>query len=359
MRTGEWVGDCFIYTNSTNRFNYLVGDQTYTISHFDGAAYVLGYLPRDGRIYVCDKDVQLTSFALSLAVVEYQTLVLRGDLDAANATLPSISPDQKNKIARFLEGQGYREQALEVATDAEHRFELALGLGRLGVALELARAADAEHKWKTVGDAALGAWDIALAEECYRRAADLGSLLLLHSSTGDGAGLRALAHAADAAGANNIAFSALWQLADVEGCVACLLKTGRTAEAALFAQTYAPSRLPAVAARLRRELEDGGRAKVARILGMPPGVEAEREGLRADDDLFPEWDEWLRLEAEGRGAKGTLVDVDGDAGDDAKANGVNGSKPAPAPEAVEADRGLESMEHEVEAEAEEKEREKA
>jgi hypothetical protein len=35
VRTGQWVGDCFIYTNSTNRLNYLVGDQTYTISHFD------------------------------------------------------------------------------------------------------------------------------------------------------------------------------------------------------------------------------------------------------------------------------------------------------------------------------------
>lgn len=52
VRTGQWVGDCFIYTNSTNRLNYLVGDQTYTISHFDQGMYVLGYLPRDGRIYL-------------------------------------------------------------------------------------------------------------------------------------------------------------------------------------------------------------------------------------------------------------------------------------------------------------------
>ena len=117
--------------------------------------YVLGYLPRDGRVYVADKDVGITSYALSLSVVEYQTLVLRGDLDAANQMLPDISEDQKNKIARFLEGQGYKEQALEVATDPEHRFDLALSLDQLEIALELARAADVEHKWKTVGDAAL------------------------------------------------------------------------------------------------------------------------------------------------------------------------------------------------------------
>ncbi|KAK1090306.1 Coatomer subunit beta', partial [Friedmanniomyces endolithicus] len=128
VRTGQWVGDCFVYTNSTNRLNYLVGDQTYTVSHFDQPYYVLGYLTRDGRVYVCDKDVQVTSFALSLSVIEYQTLVLRGDLDAANEMLEDIPEDQKNKIARFLEGQGHKELALEVATDDEHKFELALGL---------------------------------------------------------------------------------------------------------------------------------------------------------------------------------------------------------------------------------------
>lgn len=312
--------------------------------------YVLGYLPRDGRVYIADKDVSVTSFALSLSVVEYQTLVLRGDLDSANAILPDISADQKNKIARFLEGQGYKEQALEVATDPEHRFELSLSLSQLDIALELARTADVEHKWKTVGDAALSAWNMALAEECYNKANDLGSLLLLHSSTGNGAGLRSLAQAADTAGANNIAFSALWQLSDVEGCISCLLKTGRTAEATLFAQTYAPSRMPKVVARLRKELEDKGKAKVARILGLPPGVEKGKEGLQADDELFPEWDEWLKLEEEGKSAQETLVDVDGDSSD-AKANGVNGEANGVAPEAAEANKGLKNIEQEVEAES--------
>src|SRR5882757_1355472 len=139
VRTGEWVGDCFIYTNSTNRLNYLVGDQTYTISHFDQPMYLLGYIQRDSRIYLCDKDVNVTSFSLSLSVVEYQTLVLRDDMESASELLPSIPADQLNKIARFLEGQGHKELALEVATDPEHKFELALALGRLQIALELAR----------------------------------------------------------------------------------------------------------------------------------------------------------------------------------------------------------------------------
>lgn len=46
------------------------------------------------------------SYALALTVVEYQTAILRGDLAAAEAMLPNIPSDQRNRIARFLEAQG-------------------------------------------------------------------------------------------------------------------------------------------------------------------------------------------------------------------------------------------------------------
>jgi coatomer subunit beta' len=261
---------------------------------------VLGYLPRDGRIYVCDKDVAITSFALSLGVIEYQTLVLRGDLDAANEMLPDIPEDQKNKIARFLEGQGYKDQALEIATDSEHRFELALGLGQLQIALQLAREADVEHKWKTVGDAALTSWNLALAVECFKHARDLSSLLLLYTSSADTSGLRELAASAKEAGLHNIAFTALWQLSDVDGCIDLLLDTHRVAEAVLFAQTYKPSRCPEVVAQWKKELDADGKGKVARLLGVP-----------GEDDMFPEWDESLRLEKEGQSQQ-SLIDVTDD-----------------------------------------------
>ena len=310
VRTGEWVGDCFIYTNSTNRLNYLVGDQTYTISHFDQPMYILKYLPRDGRIYIADKDVNVASFALSLAVVEYQTLVLRGDIDAASEVLKTIPEDQKNRIARFLEGQGYKEMALEVATDTEHRFDLALGLNRLDIALKIARQADIEHKWKTVGDAALTVWKFALAEECFINARDLGSLLLLYSSTGSPAGLRTLGDQATRAGHNNIAFACLWQLGNLDGCIDLLLRTNRAAEAVLFTQTYKPSRTAEVAMRWKERLEKDGKGKVARTLAMPPGA------ANSDDDMFPEWDQYLQLEK--KEPIETLVDTGGETGDDAK-----------------------------------------
>ncbi|KAK4960098.1 Coatomer subunit beta' [Elasticomyces elasticus] len=324
VRTGQWVGDCFVYTNSTNRLNYLVGDQTYTISHFDQPYYVLGYLTRDGRVYVCDKDVQVTSFALSVAVIEYQTLVLRGDLDAANEMLNDIPEDQKNKIARFLEGQGYKEQALEVATDDEHKFELALGLGDLQIALEMARKSDVEHKWKVVGDAALTAWNLALAEECFSNAKDLGSLLLLYSSSADAEGLKSLASKAKEAGQHNVAFTCLWQVGNVDACLDVLLDTGRAAEAALFAQTYKPSRCAEIVGRWKTGLEKSGKGKVGRALGVPG----------EDEEMFPEWEEYLRLE--GEGGEGDLIDV-GEGEEEGEADGeVNGEGDAEADDVAEA-----------------------
>ena len=251
--------------------------------------YLLGYLPRDGRLYLADKDVGVVSYALSLTVVEYQTLVLRGDMDGAQNLLPEIPHDQMNKTARFLEGQGHKELALEVATDPEHRFELALALNNLPIALEIAREADVEHKWKIVGDKALECWDIKLAEECFGRAKDLGSLLLLHSSTGSKDGLSQLATQAEDAGANNVAFSCLWTAGDVDGCIELLRRTGRLSEAVLFCQTYKPSKLIEVVTAWKADLDTKGKGKVSRLLGVP-GEDAE---------LFPEWDDWLKIEEDG------------------------------------------------------------
>lgn len=41
VRTGKWLEDCFLYTTSANRLNYLVGSMTNTISHFDRYCYIL------------------------------------------------------------------------------------------------------------------------------------------------------------------------------------------------------------------------------------------------------------------------------------------------------------------------------
>ncbi|KAJ5599633.1 hypothetical protein N7450_000700 [Penicillium hetheringtonii] len=312
VRTGEWVGDSFIYTNSTNRLNYLVGDQTYTISHFDQPMYLLGYLARDSKLYLADKDVNVVSFSLSLSMVEYQTLVLRNEMDAAAEILNDIPQDQMNKVARFLEGQGYKEMALEVATDPEHRFDLALALNDLQTALDIARQTNTDHRYKLVGDAALAAWNLSLAQECFHHAKDIGSLLLLHTASNNRSELRKLATQASESGLHNVAFSTLWSLGDIDGCIDLLVQTNRIGESVLFAQTYKPSRAPALVVKWKESLEQSNKSKTARLIGVPPGAP---DVISTDDDLFPEWDEYLRLEKEGVApapATESLIDINGD-----------------------------------------------
>ena len=65
--------------------------------------YLLGYIPAHNKFYLADKDVNVYAYGLSLAVVEYQTTVLCGGMDAAREFLAEVPLEHKNKVARFLE----------------------------------------------------------------------------------------------------------------------------------------------------------------------------------------------------------------------------------------------------------------
>jgi coatomer subunit beta' len=68
--------------------------------------FIMGYIPSHNRVYLADKDVNVYGYSLSLSVVEYQTAVLRGDMESANEILPTLPKEHLNKVARFLEGRG-------------------------------------------------------------------------------------------------------------------------------------------------------------------------------------------------------------------------------------------------------------
>ncbi|KIK12636.1 hypothetical protein PISMIDRAFT_18602 [Pisolithus microcarpus 441] len=196
VRTAKWVGDCFIYMTASNRINYFVGTESYTISPSDIPLYILGYVPAHNHVYLADKDMNIYAYSLSLSVVEYQTAVLRGDMDAAAEILPSIPKEQLNKVARFLEA----------------RFDLALQLDDLDVTTEITRCmpeAEAETKWKALGDHALAVWRFDLAKEAFDKVGDLSSLMLLSLAVGNRDGLRKVG---DWAGMHSLFFSFLYPL---------------------------------------------------------------------------------------------------------------------------------------------------
>ena len=74
--------------------------------------YLLGYIPAHNRVYLADKDVNVYGYSLSLNLIEYQTAILRDDLDTAAEILPTIPKEQRNKVARFLETRGVSDAAL-------------------------------------------------------------------------------------------------------------------------------------------------------------------------------------------------------------------------------------------------------
>lgn len=105
VKTGLWIGDCFIYTNNVNRIKYFVGGEIFTVSHLDRAMYLLGYAAKDDRLYLCDKELSVVSYSLLLSVLEYQTAVIRQDFETADNLLPTIPKDQRSKLAQLLEKQ--------------------------------------------------------------------------------------------------------------------------------------------------------------------------------------------------------------------------------------------------------------
>ncbi|KAH7905135.1 coatomer WD associated region-domain-containing protein, partial [Hygrophoropsis aurantiaca] len=196
-----------------------------------------------------------------------------------------------------------KELALQITTDAEHKFELALQLDDLDAAAGIARAAPDAGKWKALGDRALAVWRFELAREAFGAAGDLGALVLLLLATGDREGLRGLAGDAEQKGANNLAFAALFQLGDTRACVDLLIKTGRVPEAALFARTYAPSEVPRAADAWRDDLKAKGKPKIAAAIAHPG----------ENPELFEEgWEAALGREG---GGVGVGVGVNGDSGD--------------------------------------------
>ena len=254
VRTGQWVGDCFLFTNCTGRLNYFVGGQVMTLCHLDRHLYLLGFVPKEDRVFLIDKAYNVVSHRVLLSVLNYQTAVVRQDFDTANALLPSIPQSEYSSVARFLESQGFKEEALAVSPDPDHRFELAIDLKKLSVAHEVLESdtqqdtdsTDYQSRWKRLGDLALAQGDVTLAQSCAEKASDLSGLLLLHSASGNREGVQQLASRARAAGRSNVAFVAYFVTGQIEECIQVLIETNRVPEAGFLARTYMPSMISKV-----------------------------------------------------------------------------------------------------------------
>jgi coatomer subunit beta' len=299
VSSGKWVGDCFIYMNNGGRLNYSVGGQIQTLVHLETSAggttkhSILGYLAKEDRVYVVDKSLNISSYRVLLSVLEYQTAVMRGDFDSANELLPAIPESEYTTVARFLESQGFKEEAMAVTTDPDHKFDLALELGHTDVAHVLMEetpdedqdTTDTMAKWKRLSDAALKDSNFELCEAASLASNDYAGLLLMYSAIGNLAGMESLAESAESDGKTNIAFSAYLLSGNVEACVNILIATNRLPEAAFFARTYLPSRVEEIVGLWKGDLAKVSES-AAKALVSPSG----------DKSCFPDFDVALQVE---------------------------------------------------------------
>ncbi|EDV24175.1 uncharacterized protein TRIADDRAFT_26362, partial [Trichoplax adhaerens] len=286
VKTGIWVGDSFIFTNSVNRLNYFVGGEIVTVAHLDGVMYLLGYIPKDNRLYLGDKDLNIVSYSLPLSVMEYQTAIMRKDFDTADRVLPTIPEDQKTRVARFLEKQGFLKTALQVSTDPDHRFDLAISTDNWNLAFQFAKDAESPQKFKRLAEQCMknGAFD--LAEKCLEESGDFGGLLLLATSSGNADMISRLASTSKKNDKTNIAFVSCFLLGRLDACLELLCSTGRLPEAAFFARAYLPSQVSRV---VKLWQEDLGKMneKAANSLADPEKYE----------NLFPDLSQGIEIES--------------------------------------------------------------
>uniref|UniRef100_A0A914HZL6 Coatomer subunit beta' n=1 Tax=Globodera rostochiensis TaxID=31243 RepID=A0A914HZL6_GLORO len=219
VKTGFWIGYCFIFTTTLNRLSYYVGGELVTIAHMDRPLYLLGYLAKENRVFASDKDHNIVSYKLLLSVLEYQTAVMCRDFDTADRILKAIPESQYTRVAQFLEKQGFKKQALA------------------------AQQADSEEKWKQLAHAATIKSELRLAGECLAKANDFGGLLLLASCAGSNRLMAQLATESHSQGQHNVSFLSNFLLGNVQQCIDTLVENGRIPEAAFFAHTYAPSQV--------------------------------------------------------------------------------------------------------------------
>merc|ERR1712150_171155 len=157
-------------------------------------------------IYLMDKNYNVISYKIQFQVLAYEIAIVSGDLEEAAELLEDIDEEHHTKLARFLEQIGHTELALEVTTDADHKFDLAINLKELELARTVIEESPSQDKWRQLTDAALEEFEFDLAIEGAKLAGDLSTLLLIYSSLGYKDKIIDLGASAEKEGRFNIAF---------------------------------------------------------------------------------------------------------------------------------------------------------
>eukprot|EP00923_Selenidium_pygospionis_P031576 GHVN01055928.1.p1 GENE.GHVN01055928.1~~GHVN01055928.1.p1 ORF type:complete len:890 (-),score=170.70 GHVN01055928.1:154-2823(-) len=275
--TGLWVCESFLYVTPTLRLQIVNSSLIDTVAFLDRPMYLLGYLGDTNKVYLMDRDNSIITYTVYRSFLDYQQAVSGGDLGAAKELFNTLPLAVANKAAKFLESQGYKEEALEATNDPDHKFDLCLALGYLTRCEEVIKSVTSEAtgdaatgvsveskaKWQQLGDASMekGLFDLSL--RCFNESDDIGGLLLMHYASGNGDGLKEIAEKAAKEKKMNVSFVCHLSVNDTDKCLQVLLDGKRYPEAALFARTYMPHKVDECVKLWQTVLDNGPRqAKV-------------------------------------------------------------------------------------------------
>eukprot|EP01022_Parablepharisma_sp_SALTPOND_P018675 TRINITY_DN3091_c0_g1_i1.p1 TRINITY_DN3091_c0_g1~~TRINITY_DN3091_c0_g1_i1.p1 ORF type:complete len:534 (+),score=55.08 TRINITY_DN3091_c0_g1_i1:1008-2609(+) len=206
IESAIWIDNALVYVNTDLKLSYFLGKKPSVLARLQKKMLLLGYVPGQNRVFLIDKSLTLVSYELLQSVIKYQEYILGKDFDTAEKLLQDVPKEAHLKLAKFLETNDYKELAYNVTPDPTHKLDLAIELGRLDAALELARDSGKVASWKQVGDLALSIGHFDVAEQCFQEAKDISSLFLLYTATSNREGLKQLQEMSAKGGEANLAF---------------------------------------------------------------------------------------------------------------------------------------------------------
>lgn len=253
---GFFYEDVFVYETAKNKINYAIKEKIFNITTLSNRFYLLGYLESTNKIYLMNKNFQLISYSFPVAFINYQIEILHENFEKAGELLKKIPENFNDKIISFLEKFNLSELSFEITKNPNQKFSLALKLKKLNDAYNLAKEANNSEKLKMVSDLAIELGEFNFAEKTMKEAKDYSGLLLYYSTIQNRDNILQLAKDAKENGLFNVAFSAFYELNDVEECLNILLLSKRFPEAATFSRTYCPSKLDNIINSWNQLLED-------------------------------------------------------------------------------------------------------
>lgn len=225
-------GDVLFVSTKRTTFYCICGENKVLYYSMKYLGYLLGakagkvfhlYIGSSGLAADEKTDTPL-SYSFDEEFAQFQLAVLRGEK-------PDISESIKNKAVAFYEEIGMHNEALQLTSDDNQRFEILLRMDDFESALSLANS---PAKFRRLGIAFLRAGKIEKSSECFKAAGDMNSLLLVDTFSGKKY-LGEVGRLARYKGNHNLSFLAHFIAGDYQACLPLL---ENTPYAELFRRNY-------------------------------------------------------------------------------------------------------------------------